>query len=97
MEVKKLDFSKEAVRIMDALEELESALESLGEAMVEKGVLNSNLYITSGVLDCGITDGKDFWYQVDNIESLTDGYGVRNEAASANYGYDGFSSMEGEP
>ena len=83
METKKLDFSKETVRIMDALEELENALESLGEAMVEKGLLNDKLYITSGVLDCGVTDGN-FWYQVDNIESLTDEYGIRDISRTAN-------------
>ena len=87
MEAKKLDFSKEAVRIMDALEELENALENLGEAMVEKGVLNEKLYITSGVLDCGITDGN-LWYRVDNIESLTDGYGIKSVAESANFFFD---------
>lgn len=83
MEAKELDFSKETVRVMDALEELEDALESLGEAMVEKGLLNDNLYITSGVLDCGVTDGN-FWYQVDNIESLTDEYGIMDISRTAN-------------
>lgn len=84
MEAKKLDFSKETIRIMDALEELEAALESLGEAMVNEGMLNSDLGIVAGVLDCGITDGAGFWYRVDNIESLTDGYCIRSEAKNAN-------------
>ena len=90
MEAKKLDFSRETNRIMDALDNLQSALESLGEAMVDQGVLNGGLYITTGVLDCGITDGKDFWYQVDNIDSLTDGYGIRNVSKIANDCYKDF-------
>ena len=90
MEAKKMDFSRETVRIVDALEELENALESLGEAMVDQGALNGNLYITAGVLDCGITDGKDFWHQVDNIEALTDGYGIRNVSKIANDCYKDF-------
>ena len=94
MEAKKLDFSRETVRIMDALEELENALESLGEAMIEKGVLNDGLCITSGVLDCGITDGN-LWYQVNNIESLTDGYGIKNVAESANFFFDDGASHNG--
>lgn len=90
METKKLDFSKETTRIMDALEELEAALESLGEAMVDEGLLNGDLGIVAGVLDCGITDGAGFWYRVDNIESLTDGYGVRNVSKIANDCYKDF-------
>ena len=90
MEAKRLDFSRETNRIMDALDELQGALESLGESMVDQGALNGNLYITTGVLDCGITDGKDFWYQVDNIDSLTDGYGIRNVSKNANDCYKDF-------
>ena len=84
MEENKLDFSRETVRIMDALDELQSALESLSEAMAEKGILDDKLYITAGVLDCGITDGKDFWYQVDNIEYLTDEYLMTSISRTAN-------------
>jgi hypothetical protein len=90
MEAKKLDFSKETVRIMDALDELQSALESLGEAMVYQGVLNGDLGIVAGTLDCGITDGAGFWYQVDNIDSLTDGYGIRDVSKIANDCYKDF-------
>ena len=94
MEAKRLDFSRETDRIMDALDELQGALESLGEAMVDQGALNGNLYITAGVLDCGITDGKDFWYQVDNFDSLTDGYGIRNVSKIANDCYKDFEEKE---
>lgn len=94
MEAKKVDFIMETVRIVDALDDLKYTLESLGEEMVDQGVLNGDLGIVAGAVHCGITDGAGFWYQVDNVESLTNGYGIRNISKIANDRYKDFEEKE---
>ena len=87
---KKMGFSKEMERLSDALYEFESALNALGYAMAENGVLRSGLTITGGVIGCGITDGNGFWYEIQYAEDLTNDDGAVSIPENANEVYDDY-------